>query len=453
MKKIALLLVSALIGANMLIAQSGASVESLLKAKEKSDAEILDPKKNIKSATWEKRGDLFIEIAQFLSIGLYPSMPMKGIVGAETILGKPMNIVPNGANEDWIYERITAHFVDGALDSWEETKPIDPDALDKAYEAYKKAEELDPKGKFRTKGSVKTSISSLRTLYLNKGVKYYGEQKFALAVVQLEKALDLNEYPKNAADTSFNTGLITYYTGIMAQSAKDYATAEKYYTICIDKKYQNDLAYHSLATLYREMAQPEKELAIVQKGYQLYPNSKDLLVDFINYYLTVGQSEAALEKLTKAVNDNPENPTFYYATGTLYDTMEKDSTDKYTADKKKEFHNLAITNYKKAIELKADYFEPLYNLGALYYNEAAAILKEADKLPINKKAEFEAKQNEAKIKFKEALPYMEKANEVLPTDRSTLQTLLTIYHRLQIYDKKKATQEKLDNLPADSNGL
>ncbi len=452
MKKIALLLVSALIGANMLVAQTGQTVESLLKARDKSDADILDAKKNIKSATWEKRGDLFIEIAQFLSIGLYPTMPMKGIVGAETILGKPKNIVPNGVNEDWIYERITAHFVDGKLDSWDETKPIDPDALDKAYEAYKKAEELDAKGKFRTKSNVKTSISSLRSLYLNKGVKYYGEQKYALAVAQLEKALDLNQYPKMESDSTFNTGLITYYTGIMAQDAKDFTTAEKYYNVCIDKKYQNDLSYHSLATLYREMKQSDKELATIQKGYALYPNSKDLLVDFINYYLTSGQSEAALDKLSQAVKDNPENPTFYYATGTLYDTMEKDSTDKYNAEQKKDFHGKAISNYLKAIDIKKDYFEPLYNLGALYYNEAALILKEADKLPINKKAEFEAMQNQAKAKFNEALPYMEKANEVLPTDRSTLQTLLTIYHRLQIYDKKKATQEKLDNLPAENNG-
>jgi tetratricopeptide (TPR) repeat protein len=459
MKKIALLLVSALIGANMLVAQTGQTVESLLKAKEKSDQDIQDAKKNIKSATWEKRGDLFLDIAQFLSKGLYQTMPLKGVNGAETILqfsiGKPQNIVPKGASgaEDWIYERITLHFVDGKLDSWDETKPIDPDALDKAYDAYKKAEELDAKGKFRTKTTTKQNIAVLRGLFTNQAVKSYVEQKFTIALKQFEKALDLNQYPKMESDTILNTGLITYYTGMVAQSGKDYTTAEKYYNLCVDKKYEGASPYHGLASLYREMAQHDKELDIIQKGYKLYPNSKELLVDFINYYLVSGQSEAALEKLGQAVKDNPENPTFYYATGTLYDTMEKDSTDKYDAAKKLEFHNLAIANYKKALEIKPDYFESLYNLGALYYNEAAQLLKDADKLPINQKVEFEAKQNQAKDRFRVALPFIEKAHEVQPNDRSTLQTLLTIYHRLQMYDKKKETQEKLDNLPAENKGM
>ncbi|MFN8258703.1 MAG: tetratricopeptide repeat protein [Bacteroidales bacterium] len=459
MKKIALLLVFALVSHYMLMAQqtTGQTVESLLKQIEKSDKDIQDPKKNVKSGTWEKRGDLFLDVAQFLTKGLYQGMPMKGINGAETILqfsiGKPQNIVPKGKNEDWVYERITLHFIDGNLDSWEETKPIDANAIDKSYEAYKKAEQLDEKGKFRTKNNIKINISVLRGLYTNEGVKLFQEQKFAPAVEKLEKALDLASYPKTDNDTLFNQGLVTYYAGYIAQSGKDYATAEKYYNLCLDKKYEKDTPYHALATLFRETKQTEKELAIIQEGYKLFPNSKDLLVDFINYYLSTGQSDAALEKLNQAIKENPDNPTFYYAIGTLYDTMEKDSTGKYNDQQKAKYHQEAINNYKKAIEIKADYFEPYYNLGALYYNEAAIILKEADKLPINARAEFDAAQLKAKDKFKEALPYMEKAHAILPTDRSTLQTLVTIYHRLQIYDKKKEAQDKLDNLPAENTGL
>jgi len=456
MKKIALLLVSALLGANMLVSQTGQTVESLLKAREKSDEDIQNVKKNTKSATWEKRGDLFLEIAQFLTKGLYQGMPIKGVGGAETILtfsiGKPLNIIPNGINEDWVYERMTLHFIDGKLDSWEETKPIDPEAIQKSYEAYKKAEELDDKGKFKTKTNVKQQIAILRGLFTNEGVKLYSDKKYKEAVAKLEIALELNQYPKMDADTIFNTSLVTYYTGLIAQSGKDYVTAEKYYNICIEKKYEEATPYQALGSLYAEQGKPDLQLAIIQKGYKIYPESKDLLVAFINYYLSAGQSEAALEKLNQAVKDNPENPTFYYATGTLYDTMEKDSTNKYTQAQKLEFHNLAISNYKKSLEIKQDYFESLYNLGALYYNEAAMILKAADKLPVNDKKGFEALQLQAKDKFKEAMPYMEKANQVMPTDRSTLQTLITIYHRLQLYDKKKEAQDKLDNLPAESSG-
>ena len=67
MKRIALLFVSVLVGAVLINGQTTPTqtAESLLKAKAKSDEDIQNEKKNTKSATWEKRGDLFLDLAQF----------------------------------------------------------------------------------------------------------------------------------------------------------------------------------------------------------------------------------------------------------------------------------------------------------------------------------------------------------------------------------------------------
>jgi hypothetical protein len=130
-------------------------------------------------------------MAQFNTKGLYVSMPQTGINGAELLVGKPQSIVNTEKGEDWIYERVTLHFENGKLAEWEETKPLDENALDKAYEAYKKADELDSKGKFKTKSTTKANIATLRGLYTNSGVKYFGEKKYQEAVVELKRHWNL----------------------------------------------------------------------------------------------------------------------------------------------------------------------------------------------------------------------------------------------------------------------
>ncbi|MEN8123003.1 MAG: tetratricopeptide repeat protein, partial [Bacteroidota bacterium] len=190
-------------------------------------------------------------------------------------------------------------------------------------------------------------------------------------------------------------------------------------------------------------------LEILKTGFEKYPNSNELLVDFINYYLVKGESEKALGKLEKGIKENPENQTYHYAMGTLYDTMNKDTTGKYTAKEKIEYEGLAISAYKKAVELKGEYFDALFNLGVVYYNRAANIIKKAQNIPPKEQKRYNAEIEKANKNFKLALPYMKKAHEVNIRDRSALTTLSTIYLKLQMYDEQKEVKEMLDNLPAE----
>ena len=68
-------------------------------------------------------------------------------------------------------------------------------------------------------------------------------------------------------------------------------------------------------------------------------------------------------------------------------------------DQKKEFVK-AEADYKKAIELKADYFDALYNLGALFFNNGAEIYNQANDLPlkeIKKRRSCELRQPKSSI--------------------------------------------------------
>jgi tetratricopeptide (TPR) repeat protein len=453
MKKLALLFVSMYIGTVLFYGQTGQTPEGLLKQKAKSDEDIQNIKKNIKSSTWEKRGDLFLDMAQFNTKILYQGMLKNGITGAEMIVGKPKSIKDNNGNEDWIYERVTLHFVGNALESWDETMPIDSTALDQAFYAYHKADTLDEKGKFKTKNNVKINVSMLRELYSKKGLKMYYAKNYAEAVKSFDKVLILGAWPKVESD-SFKVGLVTYYAGLIALEGKDYKAAEKYYTKCIENNWEAGAPYSGLASVYKETKDSKKELEILEKGYNKYPGSKELMIGFINYYLFSGQSEKALEKLELAIKDDPSNFTFVFAKATLYENMSKDSTDKYTKEQKAELLGKAVEEYKKAIVIKPDYFDANFNLGALFYNEAVNKIKIADGYdPRKQQKEFDLKMTEADEDLKKALPYIEKAYQINPNEGSVIQTLATIFRRLKQYDKAKEMQAKYESLPKESGGI
>jgi tetratricopeptide (TPR) repeat protein len=446
MKKISLIFLTTLLSFSFAISQVPQTAESLLKDKEKSDADIKHKKKMLKSATWEKRAGIFLDMAQFNTKGLYKGMAQKGLQGAETFVGKPNKIETKGNDEIWIYDRTNLTFTGGILQKWEETKPIIDNAIEKSVVSYKKAFELDEKGKIKKKAVVMQNIATLRDLYTNEGIELSAKKEYLKAVKSFENALELSEYPKMKGDTIFKTGLITYYTAVFAQNGKDLETAKKYFNICVEKSYEKGSPYHGLASIYSAEKDEKSELDILNKGFKKYPDSKELLFDYINYYLRIGNSEGAFESIEKAIKVTPDNHSLYFAKGTLYDEMIKDTTDKYSKEEKSKFVVNSKKSYEKALEIKPDYFNALFNLGIFYYNEAAAILKIAGDLPLNQKAKYETEKARANEQFKLSFPYLEKASEI-KADEMTLNTLSTIYRQLGMYEKNKEVKEKLENLP------
>jgi tetratricopeptide (TPR) repeat protein len=105
----------------------------------------------------------------------------------------------------------------------------------------------------------------------------------------------------------------------------------------------------------------------------------------------------------------------------------------------------AANAYKKAIELNPEYFDANYNLGALYVNEAAGIIEEANQLPLGD-PKYDVAKKEADDKLKAALPYLEKANQIDPKELNTLVTLKEIYARTNQMEKLKAVNEAIKNL-------
>ena len=151
----------------------------------------------------------------------------------------------------------------------------------------------------------------------------------------------------------------------------------------------------------------------------------------INFYLKDGKYDEAFDNLSLAIKNDPNNATFYFARASIN-------------DQRKQYEE-AKADYIKAIELKPDYFDALYNLGALYFNQGAETNNQANDLPLNEAKKGEELRAKADELFKGALPHLEKAHELNSSDKNTMVSLKNIYARTGDTEKYKVINEKLTN--------
>ncbi|HCC30371.1 MAG TPA: hypothetical protein DEQ03_10010 [Marinilabiliales bacterium] len=281
-----------------------------------------------------------------------------------------------------------------------------------AIDSYKKALELDVKNQFKTE--IENQLKLIGVLQINKGIEFFNASQFDKAFNAFTSSLKIDEMVQSGAiDT-----MIIFNAAIAADRAKMYDQAIEYYRKTAALKYEGSKVYGYIASTERERGDTVAFVNALKEGIDAYPEDNSvLMVELINYYLNKDMSDLALGYLTKAIEKDPGNQTFYFAQGALYDKLKN--------------FDLAKASYEKAVELKSDYFDAYYNLGALYFNKGADMLKEANNIPANQQAKYDAAVKESLKELEKTLPYLEKAHSIDGTEKSTILTLKEIYFKLR----------------------
>jgi len=310
-------------------------------------------------------------------------------------------------------------------------KKLSNDPLTIAFESYLKAMEIDDKGRFTN--SIKIKLTLLIGDLTNQAVAAFSEENYEKAMKSFEHILAIEKTPVyKAGDPAAIDTVIIFNAGLAAYNAQKYDKAIEYYTEAAKYKYNGAKTYSLIASSYFQMQDTVKALSILQDGLKEYKDNGPLLVEVINIYLNSNKIDEAMKYLDIAIEQDPKNSSYYFAKGTLYDKLQK--TDE------------ATESYLKAIEFKEDYFDAYYNLGALYYNKGVKQVDVANAVPSNQPEKYEEEKNKADIEFKKAIPYMEKAHELNPTDKFTMESLKTLYYRLKMLDKHAEIIEKMKSL-------
>jgi len=277
----------------------------------------------------------------------------------------------------------------------------------------------------------------------NEGVAFYNKGRDS--AVYYDKAID-----------AFNTAIAlmpdsanTYYVAALADYAKkDMAGAVRRLETAVgkDPKYldaQKLLGQFNYAMALEKLEAKDeaganalfgKAQKAYEAAYAIEPENAENIRNLIDIYERTKQSDKAMKLTSEAVAKDPSNKIFRYAYGAFL----------LRQDKYKE----AGDQFAAALKIDPEYSDAAYNLGVSYLNWGVAMKEESDK-----KYEAERKTNKAakedvayKEKFKEALPYLEKAVATREDDVLLWQTLTKIYSNLGMSDKYKKALERFDKL-------
>ena len=334
-------------------------------------------------------------------------------------------------------------------------KAIDVDALDKCTDSYLKALSLnfedaelkkldltkeDELMKFftamgnnprmddetYTRDIMGRKFPGLSGEYANQGIEKFGRKDYKGAQESFGKSMLLGSMT-GRMDT-----MVLYNTALASEYAGDMDAAKQTYDALIMMKYNAEGAgpglYQAMSKIYKKEGNKEKSAEYISKGRLAYPNDNNLIVDELEGFLQSGKNDEALENLNTAIENDPKNVVLYFARGTVYENLKQQDN--------------AITDYKKALEIKPDYYDASFNLGAFYFNKGADKINESNDVPFSDTKKFEALKAEAKVNFETAVPYVEKAHELKPGDAGTGQMLIKLYTHTGQYDKSKAIKAK-----------
>lgn len=262
--------------------------------------------------------------------------------------------------------------------------------------------------------------------YANQGIEKFSAKDYKGAQESFGKSMLLGQFT-GKMDT-----MILYNTALASEYAEDNETAKQLYDALIGLKYNVDGngadLYRSMSKIYKKEGNKEKAIEYIKKGRIAYPENNNLIVEELEDYLQSGNSEKALENLNTAITNDPKNAVLYFARGTVNENLK--NTDN------------AIADYKKALEIKPDYYDATFNLGAYYFNAGADNINEANKLPLNESKKYDEFKAAAKIEFEKAVPFIEKAHELNPADADTGNMLIKLYTHTGQYDKVKEIKAK-----------
>jgi tetratricopeptide (TPR) repeat protein len=332
-----------------------------------------------------------------------------------------------GSAKTWWYRGLIYHSLFDSKDP--SLKPNKYNNLTEAVRSYRRSQELDTKKEYLKESNQRLNVAQAQ--FVNIGIDKFEEKDFINATAAFESAAELKSF-FGKMDT-----LALYNAGLSAEKSGDLPKAAKIYTNLIDVKHGGANMYLYLINVHRLMKDEAKAHDVVVKGRAAYPNDKNLIIEELNYYLKQGKLKEAITNLELAIEADPKNHILVFSTGSVYDNLANPDKDK-PQPKEEEYNEFVLQaekNYLKAIELKADYFDAIYNLGALYFNQAVRINDAAQDIKDNKK--YAEEQKKADGKFAQALPHLEKAHELDAKDVNTLSSLKQLYARTGDLEKFK----------------
>ncbi len=332
-----------------------------------------------------------------------------------------LGMKPNDQSTAWLYR---ASIYQNILQSPDESvRNLAPDALEKVYESLMKCmENPDFLKDSQIKQEVYQRVGVVMNTYYTKGADDYNAGNYAEAAPMFKKAYDI---AKQLGGSDANDML--NLAAISALRSEDYATALEYFTELKNNGVDDVDIYKHLAASYHGLGNEEKAFEMINTGLEKYPGDAAMIIEKVNVYLKQGKGEEAISDLIELNQLDPNNASILFILGTIYGD---ENNDVYDSEK-------AIHYYEEAIKVNPNYYDAVYNLGAMYITLSNKLKTQANDLPLEKVEEYNALVEEAEELVRTGLPYVKQAYEAQPTPE-VKQVLKSMYVQLKMNDEAKA---------------
>lgn len=311
--------------------------------------------------------------------------------------------------------------------AYPEFHDLDPEALDKSFAAFAKIPALDPEyaNDRQNMFDIYQHIQSITSNYFNRGAVAYENGEYADAI-----KCYLSAYNSMLVIGQQDNEALLIAAQIALYNAKEY---EKTVEICnqlLAAQHESPKVYQYLAVAYSQMGNDEEMLKYINEGRAKFPEDDNLVNEQINAYLKLKREAEIIDQIKEMANKNSENSVYCLIIGTIYSNQE---SELYNVDS-------ALVYYNRAIEVNPTDENAYINVGSMYIDKSAALINKANELPLDKFKEYDELIAEARVFDEKALPYVEKAYELVPGDDAIKQALRTLYVRLKMMDKARALE-------------
>ena len=244
----------------------------------------------------------------------------------------------------------------------------------------------------------------LANVYIRKGFLFSKNGDFNKAVASFQKA---KKYAPNQKQ-------INAYIAYANNKLGNLQDAAKYYSNLINADSTKIEYLATASSIYKSIGDTTKALQILKKGRRLLPNDKQLLQDEANIYNNKRDYKSLEPLLVPLIDNNTNNADITFVAANCYDNLNQ--------------YDKAESLYLRAIELNGSAYEPVFNLGLLYFKKSTL------------------KNNTDNKNITSAVLWLEKANEMAPGDKNCLELLQLAYTKTSNQNQLERVNNKLDKL-------
>ncbi len=424
--------------------------DAILSKLAKCDADVADAKKGAKAATWINRGKAYYEAAAAPTKDIFQDMEMSM---ATLNLGKPEatneGVTLNGkACTELVYPWLKIYVADGKIFSWIPTQQIkDEDLAAVAVASYNKAFELDKK----SGDKVLEGLKQVENYYSQSGNVNMSAGRYGEAAYDFASAYGVQESP---AFTGEKNSLYLYYAGYLyvvdgAEHKDSFAKGADALNKALESGYtdaEGNIYYYLYHAYYGQTDSPvraanmQRAKNMLMEGLAKFPKNDRIIECLINVYTvesSVGDPSELIEMVDGALQRDPKSKDLWFGRGRIFSSLKN--------------YEESIASFKKVVEIDPNDAQAMFYIGYFYIARADGMNEEMNKRDYKSNTAWKEDQQKVTEAYKEGVPYLEKAYELNPNDKRTVESLKALTFRLRDEEGMQAKYEKYNKIFEELN--